>query len=340
MQVFATMSERFGPIEAGEYARRVEAMGYDGLLVPEAVHDGLLTSMAALTATTRLRVLTSVLVVFPRSPMTTAQAAWDLQSLSGGRFELGLGTQVRGNIIRRFSTVWTSPVPRMREYIESLKAIFHAFQTGEDLDYQGEHYQFSRLQPFFNPGPLDVPAPKIHLGAVGPDMTRMAGGAADGLMSHPTHSAPRVLEEITLPLVEEGALRRGRSPEACPVLAAGFILTGRDEAALARNREQIREQFSFLYSTSAYWPALDLIGFGAVGRSLHEHAKHNRWSEMRALISDDLIDAMVPCGGYAEIARLLSEGYGSIVHQMTFPVPEDPNDDEQVGQVIASLQSA
>ena len=158
MQVFATMSERMSASEVVAHARRVEAIGYDGLLVPEAVHDGLLTSMAALTATQRLKVTTSVLVVFPRSPMVVAHAAWDLQALSGGRFELGLGTQVRGNIVGRFSTPWDSPVPRMREYVESLKAIFHSFQTGEKLDYHGEHYQFTRLQAFFNPGPIDSPA--------------------------------------------------------------------------------------------------------------------------------------------------------------------------------------
>lgn len=341
MQIFATMSERVGPVEAGEHARRVEAMGYDGLLVPEAAHDGLLTSMAALTATTSLRVLTSVLVVFPRSPMTTAMAAWDLQALSGGRFELGLGTQVRGNIIRRFSTSWASPVPRMREYVESLKAIFHTFQTGADLQYEGDHYRFSRLQPFFNPGPQapGIAAPRIHLGAVGPAMTRMAGGSADGLMSHPTHSAARILDDITLPLVAEGARRRGRHPRACPVLAAGFIMTGRDDAAVARSREWVREQFSFLYSTPAYWPALDQIGFGDVGRALHESAKRNEWQKMKALVGDDMIDALVPRGCYAEIAQILREDYGSLVAGMTFPVPGDSSEDEEVSEVVAALRS-
>jgi len=340
MQIFATMSERSGPVEAAAHARRVEAMGYDGLLVPEAVHDGLLTSMAALSATTTLRVMTSVLVVFPRSPMTTAHAAWDLQELSGGRFELGLGTQVRGNIVGRFSTSWTSPVPRMREYVESLKAIFHSFQTGDELAYEGQHYHFNRLQPFFNPGPLEVPAPRILLGAVGPEMTRMAGGTADGMISHPTQSAPRILEEITLPRVAEGAHRRGRCSQDCPVLAAGFILTGPDEASLAHRREWVREQFSFLYSTPAYWPALDQVGFGDVGRALHELAERNQWPEMKALVGDEMIDALVPQGRYAEIARILGEDYGSLVAGMTFPVPEDPAEDGQVADVVAALRGA
>ena len=323
MQIFATMSERMTASEVVEHARRVEAMGYDGLLVPEAVHDGLLTAMAALTATERLVITTSVLVVFPRSPMIVAHAAWDLQALSGGRFELGLGTQVRGNIVNRFSTPWTSPVPRMREYVESLKAIFNSFQTGEKLQYEGEHYQFTRLQDFFNPGPIEVAAPPVLLGAVGPDMTAMAGGSADGLMTHPTNSSARYLAEVTLPRVAMGAARRNRPAEACPVLAAGFIATGIDEAAVAEKREWVREYFTFLYSTPAYWPTLDHHGWGELGRLLHDLTKAGRWDDMKGLITDEIIDTLVPLGTYAEIGEILIDTFASIVDRMTFPMPED-----------------
>jgi probable F420-dependent oxidoreductase len=340
MRVYATMSERMGLAETAQYARRVEAIGYDGLLVPEAVHDGLLISMAALSATRVLRVTTSVLVVFPRSPMTTAHAAWDLQEFSGGRFELGLGTQVRGNIIGRYSSTWDSPVSRMREYVESLKAIFHSFQTGEALGYAGEHYQFSRLQPFFNPGPLECPPPPIHLGAVGPDMTRMAGGTADGLMSHPTNSAARVLAETTLPRVAEGALRRNRNPKDCPVMVVGFIVTGSDEAVMARNREWVRKQFAFLYSTPAYWPSLELLGFREVGRELNALSKRDCWKEMERLVSDEMIEALVPQGRYADIARILLDDYARLVDRITFPVPDDPADDERAREVLAELHEA
>jgi probable F420-dependent oxidoreductase len=339
MQVFATMSERMNATEVVHHARRVEAMGYDGLLVPEAVHDGFLTSMAALTATERLKITTSVLVVFPRSPMTVAHAAWDLQALSQGRFELGLGTQVRGNIVGRFSTPWVSPVPRMREYVESLKAIFHSFQTGEKLHYEGEHYRFTRLQPFFNPGPLEVPAPPVLLGAVGPDMTRMAGGTADGLMTHPTNSSARYLAEVTLPRVAEGAARRGRSAGDCPILAAGFVATGKDAAAVQEKREWVREYFTFLYSTPAYWPSLDHNGFGEVGRKLHALTREGRWDDMKGLISDEIIDTLVPQGSYDEIARILLDLYGPIVERITFPMPDDPTLDAEVARVISALQA-
>jgi probable F420-dependent oxidoreductase len=338
MQVFATMSERMTATEVVAHARRVEAMGFDGLLVPEAVHDGLLTSMAALTATERLKVTTSVLVVFPRSPMTVAHAAWDLQALSGGRFELGLGTQVRGNIVGRFSTPWTSPVSRIREYVESLKAIFHSFQTGEPLAYEGEHYQFTRLQEFFNPGPLECIAPPISLGVVGPDMTRMAGGTADGLMTHPTNSSPRYLREVTLPRVAEGAARKNRPASACPVLAGGLIATGVDKEAVREQREWIRELFTFLYSTPAYWPSLDHHGWGAIGRELHELTKAGRWDDMRGLISDEIIDTLVPQGTYSEIARILLDEFEPIVDRITFPVPDDPTLDEDASKVLAALR--
>lgn len=339
MQVFATMSERMSATEAVAHAKRVEAMGYDGLLVPEAVHDGLLTSMAALTATENLKVTTSVLVVFPRSPMIVAHAAWDLQALSGGRFELGLGTQVRGNIVGRFSTPWISPVPRMREYVESLKAIFHTFQTGEKLDYEGEHYQFTRLQEFFNPGPLEFPEPPVLLGAVGPDMTAMAGGTADGLMSHPTNSSAEYLRDVTLPRVAHGAKRKGRDPAACPVMAAGFVATGIDQEAVNAKREWVREYFSFLYSTPAYWPSLDHRGFGDIGRELHQMTKEGRWGDMKGLISDEMIDVLVPQGTYDEIGRILLDQFGPIVNRMTFPLPDDPEQDGEVAKVLATLRA-
>ena len=171
-EVFAATPEDMGPGEIGTHAARAEAMGFDGLQVPDALHDGLLLAAMALNATSKLIVGTGVLVAFPRSPMTVAIASWDLQKMSGGRFQLGLGTQIKQNIEQRYCARWDSPVPQLREYVQSLKAIFHSFQTSEKLGFEGEHYQFTRLQPFFNPGPIDHPHIPILCGAVGPDMTR------------------------------------------------------------------------------------------------------------------------------------------------------------------------
>ena len=158
MEVWAPMDQRMTLAQVSDHARRAEALGYHGLNVPDAVHDGLLLAQAALAATERLRVATSVLVAFPRSPMNVAHAAWDLQSVSGGRFELGLGSQVKGNIVGRYSTPWSAPVPRMREYIGALRAIFECWQSGTPLHFEGDHYRFTRMQPFFDPGPLECRA--------------------------------------------------------------------------------------------------------------------------------------------------------------------------------------
>jgi probable F420-dependent oxidoreductase len=337
MQVWAAMSERMGLAEVAAHARRVEAVGYHGLNVPEAVHDGLLLAHAALAATTRLQVATSVLVAFPRSPMVVAQAAWDLQRVSGGRFELGLGSQVRGNIVGRYSTAWSAPVPRMREYVRALRAIFDCWQNGTRLDFEGEHYRFTRMQPFFNPGPLESAPPPIHLGAIGPAMTALAGEVADGLMTHPTNSSPRYLREVVRPRIAHGAARSGRSPAEVSVMAAGLIATGRDVAQVTAARESIREMLSFLYSTPAYWPSLDLYGWREIGECLHTLSREGRWAEMKGAVRDDLLDTLIPTAPYAGIAAVLREGYAGLAERISFPLPDDPADDGEVTKVIAGL---
>ncbi len=339
MQVWAAMDQRMTLAEVAAHARRAEALGYDGLNVPDAVHDGLLIAQAALAATHRLRVATSVLVVFPRSPMNVAHASWDLQAISGGRFELGVGSQVRGNIVGRYSTDWTPPVPRMREYIGALRAIFASWQDGEPLAFEGEHYRFSRMQPFFNPGPLESDPIRIHLGAIGPQMTALAGEAADGLMCHPTNSSPRYLDEVVRPRLEAGRLRSGRKPEPFELMAADLAATGPDADCVATAREGLRELFAFLFSTPAYWPSLDLYGWGDAGRDLHAMTREGRWQEMTPRITDDMLEILVPTGTYGEIADLLRARYRGRANRMTFPMPDDPAWDDRVRDVIAALRA-
>lgn len=339
MRVYATMDQRMGLDAIEAYARRVEAIGYDGLCVPDAVHDGLLLSQAALRVTTQLRVATSVLVAFPRSPMLVAIAAWDLAAMSDGRFELGLGSQVRGNIERRYSTAWTPPVARMREYVRALRAIFASFQYGAPLAFEGEHYRFTRLQPFFNPGPIAHPDVPILLGAVQPKMTELAGEVADGLMTHPTNTSPRYLREAVRPALAAGAGRAGRVADAIELLAGGFVATGRDAAAVAGSRARIRELLSFLYSTSAYWPTLDRFGWRGVGERLHRLVREGQWSDMAGAVTDDMLDALVPQAPYGEIAPVLKAWYGGLATRITFPVPDDPADDALAARAIAELQS-
>jgi probable F420-dependent oxidoreductase len=331
------MDQRTPLAEVPAFARRVEALGYDGLNVPDALHDGLLAAQAALQATRRLRVATSVLVCFPRSPMVVAIAAWDLQAASGGRFELGLGTQVRGNIEGRYSTPWSAPRARMGEYVEALRAIWGCFQDGGPLRYQGEHYRFTRLQPFFNPGPIARPGIPILLGAVGPKMTQLAGRVSDGIMTHPTNSSPRFLREVTRPALDAGAAGCDRDGPV-PILAGPLVATGPDADAVAAERERARALLGFLYSTPAYWPSLELFGWREIGERLHGQSREARWGDMAGSIDDDMLDALVPHAPYAEIADVLRADYAGLATRINFPVPEDPRHDAAAAGAVAGLR--
>jgi probable F420-dependent oxidoreductase len=332
------MDQRTPLGEVEPFARRVELLGYDGLNVPDALHDGLLVAQAALRATRRLRVATSVLVCFPRSPMVVAIAAWDLQAVSGGRFELGLGTQVRGNIERRYSTPWSAPRQRMGEYVESLRAIWQCFQHGGPLRYEGRHYRFTRLQPFFNPGPIAQPAIPVLLGAVGPKMTELAGRVSDGLMTHPTHSSPRFLREVTRPALDAGAVDREQGPDPVPILAGPLVATGPDAAEVSLQREHARALLGFLYSTPAYWRSLELFGWREIGERLHRHSRAGRWSEMAGAIDDEMLDTLVPQAPYDAIAELLRADYAGLATRINFPVPTDPRHDQAAAHAIAALR--
>ncbi len=337
-QVFASTPENMNPGEIGAHAARAEAMGFDGLQVPDAVHDGLLLAAMALNATHRLVVGTAVLVAFPRSPMTVAVASWDLQKMSGGRFELGLGTQIRQNIEERYSARWDSPVPQLREYVQSLKAIFHSFQTGEKLDFRGEHYRFTRLQPFFNPGPIDHPDIPILCGAVGPAMTRMVGRVADGMITHPTNTPPEYIRQVCLPRLQVGFEQSGRDGADFKLVLGPLTATGRDEAVVAAEWEKQRNLLGFLYSTPAYWPSLELFGWEEKGRQLQALTRAGEWHRMAEVITDDMLERFVPRGTYDRIDAVYRERYGELTRRITFPMPADPADDEYAAEAIRRLR--
>jgi probable F420-dependent oxidoreductase len=332
------MDQRMRLSEVEDHARRAEALGYDGLNVPDAVHDGLLVAGMALRATTRLRVATSVLVAFPRSPMTVAVAAWDLQELSAGRFELGLGSQVRGNIVGRYSTAWTAPVPRMREYIQALRAIFDCWQNASPLAFEGEHYQFTRMQPFFKPEPLASGPPPIYMGGIGPGMTALAGEISDGLMTHPTNCAPRYLREVVLPRIAKGRKRSGRAEEAVDLMVGPLVTTGLDEAAVAKQREAVRQLLTFLYSTPSYWPSLELFGWRERGERLHALTREGRWGDMAKVVDDEMLETFSPMATYDDIADRMGEWYGELARWVTFPMPEEPADEDAATAAIARLR--
>jgi len=337
-QVFANCPETMGPGEIGQRAIRAEAMGYDGLQVPDAVHDGLLLSAMALGATEKLIVGTGVLLAFPRSPMITAIASWDLQSMSKGRFELGLGTQVKANIEKRYSARWDSPVPQLREYMQALKAIFHSFQTGDRLNFQGEHYTLTKLQPFFNPGPIDHPDIPILAGAVGPAMTKMVGRIADGMITHPTNTAPEYIRKVCLPRLQSGFDKGARDSSSFKLLLAPLTATGPDEASVAAEWEKQRGLLGFLFSTPAYWPSLELFDWQEKGQQLLDMTRQGNWRDMPHIVTDEVLDKVVPRGSYDEIAEVYKARYADLATRITFPMPEDPADDERAAEVISQLQ--
>lgn len=339
-QVFASMPETLGPEGIADYARRVEAIGFDGLFVPDAVHDGLVLSTLALAATSRIRVATSVLVAFPRSPMNVAVAAWDLQRMSKGRFELGLGTQIQQNIEGRYSARWLPPAKGMKEYLGALRAIFHSFRTGEPLNYVGEFYQFTRLQPFFNPGPIEAPDVPLAIGAVGPRMLALVGSDADGMHTHPTNTSARYLREVVRPKVAEGQAGRPAALAEPFIAASVLVATGPDGATVARERERFRGVLAFVFSTPAYWASLELFGWKSVGETLLQLTREKRWKEMPGAIPDEMLNEFLVAGTYAEAAPLLCQRFGGLVDRITVPVPAKAEDDPLAAELVAALKRA
>jgi probable F420-dependent oxidoreductase len=322
------------------YARRAERLGFTGLVIPEAVHDGFLTSLLAIEHTRSLRVATGVIVAFPRSPTTVAYAAWDLQALSGGRFALGLGSQVKGNIVGRFGVEWKPPVARMRDYIGALRAVWRSWQDGSPLRFESTHYRLDRMQPFFNPGPIEHPDIPVIVGGVNPGMMRLGGEVGGGVITHPTNTGPRYLRERIVPEMRRGAARVGRSLEKPAVLASTFVATGPTSEAVAREAARLREYLGFLYSTPQYWPTLELHGWSEVGAELHRMSREGRWADMAGAITDEIFEQLVPTGIYDEIGPVLLRWYAGLVDAITLRMPDDPADDARMARLVAELRGA
>jgi len=340
MRVFAAMMDHRIPLgEVGSFARRMEALGYDGIHVPEAVHDPFVVSALALEHTSRVVVRTAVALAFPRSPMLTAYTAWDLARFSGGRFEVGLGTQVRPHIVERFSMPYDEPAARLTEYVEAMGAIFDAFQTGEPLRYEGRFYTFTRLSPFFNPGPIDVAPPPVWVGGVNPGTTRLAGAKAAGFISHPTNSNPRYLESVTLPNLRAGMASCGRDARDFGVVVGSFVITGPDEETITREHEKQRWPLAFTFSTPAYWPTLELHGWHDLGPRLRELTREKRWDDLPGLLTDEVLDALVPRATYDDLPDVVERWFGGLATGIVLEPPDDPAHDDAFAAMIREIQT-
>lgn len=324
------------------FAKRAERLGFDGISVADAVHDGPLTAAAVIGATSRLVVRASGLVAFARSPYTTAVAGWDLQALSGGRFELGLGPLIRSVIVDRYSMPWSPPAPRMREYIEVVRAIFECWQHGTPLHYEGSSYRLTRMQDYMKPPPqacdehADI---RVVVAGIGPRMTAVAGEVADAINTHPTNSSPRFLREITLPNLEVGAVRIGRDVREVGIIVNALCATGASEADVRRERDTHRQLLATLLSTPQYRYTLDLYGWSDRGEELHSRVRQGRWSELAELLNDEMLDVFVPSAPYADLPSLLSERYAGLADEIGIPLGDDPSDDDQVARVVEALKA-
>jgi len=220
-----------------------------------------------------------------------------------------------------------------------MKAVFHSFQTGERLNFVGEHYSLTKLQPFFNPGPIDHPDIPILCGAVGPAMTRMVGRIADGMITHPTNTPPEYIREVCLPRLEAGFERAGRDGSDFKLVLGPLTATGKDEATVAAEWEKQRNLLGFLYSTPAYWPSLELFGWQDKGQQLLDLTRAGDWGAMTEVVTDEMLEKFVPRGTYDEIANVYRERYGDLTRRITFPLPADPNDDPLAAEAIARLKA-
>lgn len=315
-----------------------EGMGYDSLSSNETAHDSFLPLTLAATSTNRATLETRVAIAFPRSPMITAYLARDLQDLSEGRFRLGLGTQVKGHIERRFSTSWEAPGPRLREYVQSLKAIWHSWQTGEKLDYQGKSYQFSLMTPFFSPGPSEYPAPEVFTAAVNSYNCQVAGEVSDGLMLH-SLTSPEYVRNVVRPGLNKGAEKAGRDGDSLKITGGGFIITGPNKSSITAMNAEVRRRIAFYASTRTYFPVLEAHGFQEIGQQLHEMSLKGEWAEMGELVSDEMLDAFCVSGEYDEIADEFVRRYGGLLDEVSFTVySQNPPEEAQMRKMVRRLQ--
>ncbi|MFT4560488.1 MAG: putative F420-dependent oxidoreductase [Gammaproteobacteria bacterium] len=319
-------------------AKIVERLGYDSLMVEETKVDPYVVMALAAQATNRLQVGTAVAIAFARSPTVTAMAAWNLQRLSKGRFTLGLGTQVKGHIERRFGFEWSPPGPWMREYIQAVRAVWNSWQTSDPLDFNGPHYRLNLIVPLFDPGPIEHPNIPIHVAAVNEYMCQVAGEVADGVRPHPVCSADYI-RAVMLPALARGAAIAKRDPGAYAVSIKPLIATAPDEQTLAEKIRDVRARISFYASTPAYRAAFAHHGLGDLADELKLLSKAQRWEEMPKFITDDILERYAVVGLYDEIAGKLKSRYGKLVSHAEFSIPlHDPGDEEKLREMLTTLR--
>ncbi len=310
----------FDASNIGEQACRVEEDGYDGAWAAETGHDPLLTLAIAAGTTERLELGTGIVVAFGRSPMITATMANDVQLLSKGRLLLGLGSQIKPHIERRYSMPWSHPAARMKEYIQAMHAIWDCWQSGDKLDFKGDFYTFNLMTPFFNPGPNPYGKPKVFLAAVGHLMTEVAGEVADGLLVH-GFTTEKYLREVTIPSIERGLAKAGKERASFQVSYPGFVVTGDTDEQVAAATKAVKAQIAFYGSTPAYRPVLEAHGWGDLQSELHPLSRQGEWGKMAELIDDDVLEAFAVVAPPEEVPVRVRERFGDVIDRFSFYAP-------------------
>jgi probable F420-dependent oxidoreductase len=303
-----------------EVAKRAEQYGFDGIVSAEIQNDPFVPLAFAALATERIQIGTAIAVAFPRSPMVVANVCWDLQTQSGGRFVLGLGTQVKGHNERRFSVPWSAPAPRLREYVESLRAIWRTWQTGAPLAYEGKHYRFTLMTPEFSPPATGLPPIPVTIAAVGPAMMKLAGRICDGVRLH-GFATRKYLEEVAIPKVEEGLREARRDRSSFEFWGGGFICTGASEAEVQKQIDEVRYRIAFYGSTRSYHGVFAVHGWDDLGMKLHQLSKQGRWHEMAKEVPDDVVRTFAAVGTYGELPKAVEARFGGVTDNVALGFP-------------------
>ena len=316
--------------------KAIDTQGYDGVRTAEMNHDPFFPLLLAAEHSEKLEIASSIAVAFARSPMNLANIGHDLNAYSKGRFTMGLGSQIKPHITKRFSMPWGGPAAQMRELILAMRAIWANWYDGEPLQFVGEHYQHTLMTPAFTPNDTEYGAPKVVLAAVGPKMTEVAGEVADGMIIHP-FSTQAYIASVTLPAIEAGLAKAGKTREGFELSYSCFVVTGRNEEEFAKSKVATQERIAFYGSTPAYKGVLDSIGMGELQGELNTMSKQGRWKEMGTLITDDMINAFGVMGEPQEIAPEMLRRYGGFVDRTSasFPV----SNEEQRAAIIDALRA-
>ena len=303
-----------------EIAKEAERLGFDTLWSTETMHDPFLPSATAAGHTHQLKFGTAIAVSFARSPTTMAYTAWDLAQASNGRFCLGLGTQVKAHIERRFGMPWPdSPITKLRDQIAAMRALWRTWQTGEKLNFRGDYYKLTLMSPFFNPGPIDHPHIPIYIAGVNTGMAQLTGEVADGFLVHPFHS-PEYLKEVILPAIEKGAHNAGRDKKSISISVTAFTISDPSQ------REFVRQQIAFYASTPSYRPVMALHGWEKTAEGLSASAARGKWEEIPGMITDEMLEIFATIAVSDELPAALKNRYTGIADRLSLYSPFAPDE--------------